>query len=667
MEHWILDYDATYEAIPWPFSKSWDDFIRVPDPLVHANDDFGRASPSDGIHEAPSVLAHLPRSVPKGKYRMAIYHDARYLYVFLESEEGPVATPLEVLHKIPHLGNVFPSYPALALLTNDQKLDYRFGVDRQGGKHLRIGANAFGPRRREPPSPQSVDWDLVLVPRSGGELACWRIARASLADMLDGNRLRLSISRQRLDTLEVVAWGAHNGWSARPDEMGLVKLVDKRTTPAWPTVRRVDLLYEPATERGRFQIHWNAPYADDYKDVKVNFTPSRPIQIPWGRFSFRFNHQEHTLDMAGLVETGELPITDGDNCVEISPACAPIHRFSFEKFSGNGLIESPLPPRKARDSEWVMKRIRADCDAAVHENEKRRALGTQRKFLAWESYRAASIGRAYQYLLPDPRLLEVVRDVADFTLTLQREDGTFAGLHMEQFGSKPAPWAGGAFDSGPAGELWTVAYALLKNDKYLKASQRFVQAYKDYRIELNHNYAAFALYHLAAHYRLTRDPLALEHAMYYCKNCVATDILPLGFHRGHNFYSCYGNITLRGMAMFCAVLPESDPYRATLRELCLRMANQVIARLQPDGLFDGRSRYWIGSRDWLWGLFSVAFLLERDDLLRFDAVVQRMLQTPLGDGGHTGAERLGQSDFLLYFAHREKLLAGEKVDFVKLV
>src|ERR1051326_1435048 len=483
MEHWIIDCDTTYEAGPWPFVQSWDEFTKAPEPLTHANEDFGRCSPSDGIHESSNVPAHLPRAFPQGKYQMAIYHDAKYLYAFLDAEDGPVATPLGVLHKIPHLGKVFPSYPALALLTNDQKLDYRFGVDRQGGKNLRIGANAFGPRRREPPSPDSVRWDVVVVPRARGELSCWRIARASLADMLDGNRFRLSISRQRLDTLEAVAWGAHNGWGARPEEMGVVKLVDKRTTPAWPTGRRVDLLYEPATERGRFQIYWNAPYRDDYKDVKINFTPGHPMRIPWGKFSFRFNHQEQTFDMAEKAETREFPVVDGDNCVEISPACAPIHRFFFEKWSGNRLVESPLPTAPVRDRDWVMQQIRNDCDSAIRENETRRAQGAQRKFIAWETYRAASLGRIFQYLIPDLRVLEVVRDVADYTLTLQREDGTFAGLHMEQFGSKPAPWAGGAFDSGPAGEVWVVADRLLKDEKYLEASKRLVGAYKNYRIE----------------------------------------------------------------------------------------------------------------------------------------------------------------------------------------
>jgi len=665
MENWTVYCDYTYEATPWPFRKTWEEFMQAPEPLVHPNADFGRCSASDAIHESPVAPPFLPRALPQGQYQMAIYHDAKFLYAFLHAGDGPVATPLEVLHRIPHLNKMRASYPALALLSTDQRLDYRFGVDRQGAKNLRVSANAYGPRRREPIAPQ-LEWDVIIVSQPAGELTGWRIARAGLTDMLDGNRLQFSISRQQIETMESVAWAAHNGWGARPDEMGTVKLVEQRSVPAWPRVRRVDLAYEPATERGRFQVYWNAPYGDAYTGLNINFTATTKFLPAWDKFTFRLNQRLETLNLAEQAETGEFSIADGDNRVEIAPVCAPLHLFFFEKRSGNRIAETPQPAQ-LRSADWINQRLRTDCEDAVRWNADRRAQGDQRQFLAWEAYRASSLGRVYRYLVPDERLLGIVRDVADFTIKMQREDGTFAGLHMQQHGSKPAPWAGGAYDTGPVGELWAVAYALTKDEKYLTASQRLLTAYDLYRVELNHNYAAFTLYHLAAHYRITRDPRALEQALYYAKHCAATDILPLGFHRGHNYYCCYGNITLRGLAMLCAVLPETEPYRATLRELCVRMTNQVIARQQPDGRFDARVRYWLGRTDWMWGMFPAGFLLDRADAARFDAVVQRMLWAVLEVAEFSGAERLGQCDFALYYAHRDKLLAGEKIDFLTLV
>ena len=44
------------------------------------------------------------------------------------------------------------------------------------------------------------------------------------------------------------------------------------------------------------------------------------------------------------------------------------------------------------------------------------------------------------------------------------------------------------------------------------------------------------------------------------------------------------------MTSLCAALPMEHEYRPILLELCVRMANQLITRLQPDGMFDGRAR-----------------------------------------------------------------------------
>ena len=96
------------------------------------------------------------------------------------------------------------------------------------------------------------------------------------------------------------------------------------------------------------------------------------------------------------------------------------------------------------------------------------------------------------------------------------------------------------------------------------------------------------------------------------------------------------------------------------------MANQAIIRQQPDGSFDGRDRYFIGRRWWMWGLFPVAFLVGPADVARLDKVIQRMLDAPAGPS-NISTRHLLQSDAIRYFAHRDKLLAGERVDLAWLV
>jgi hypothetical protein len=667
LEQWIIHTDANYDAVPWPFDIAWDEFVMHPRPLVHACDDFGRVAPCDGLSETPIVPPNLPRLMPHGRYRMAVYHDSTWLYAFLEAENAPAIVPSADIAAIPHLADLAHTYPVLALLTPDQRFYYRFGTDNHGNKSAGIAPMSYGARKGEPPR-REVEWDFVTMPMANGGLSCWRIARDSLADAFLGNTVRCSISYMHWPTLEAVAWGSHTTWGPRPDEFGTVRLVEERVAPPWPIARRVEMHYEPGTERARFRIHWDGVYQAEEADVQVY--PDKSQIVPWLQFSVRMNGERRMFDLGRYVETDDFGIANGDNRLEIASAGGLPVRCSFEKQSGNRIGSNPQPAytaQPARDNDWVLSRIHSECEAAIQASQSRRAAGEVLTFAGWQTYHAASWGRVHHYLERDSRLLEVLREHADLALTLQRADGSFAGLHLARTGRKPSPWAGGAYDTGPAGELWVVAAWLLQDEKYLAASQRLLHAYKDYRIEFNYNYAAFALYHLVAHYRLTRDPLALEHALYYCRYCVAIDLLPLGFHAGHNYYTCYGSITLRGMAQLCAVLPADAPYRATLREQCIRMANQVLSRQQPDGSFDGRNRFFLDQTFWSWGLFSVAFLLSPDDVARLDVAIQRLLSYAPAPTGMGAFNRLAESDFVRYWAHRDQLLAGEPIDLMSLV
>ena len=665
MENWIIYYDSNYDAVPWPFAKSWNEFVRTPEPLPFPCDDFGRVAPCDSLSETPTVPPHLPRLMPRGRYRMAIYHDADWLYAFLEAENGPVIVPTEQLNAIPHLKEVNHLYPVLVLLTPDQRFTFRFGRDGRGQPGASRTDVLYG-KRMSAVAPREFRWDLQIVARPHGELSCFRIARASIADAFLGNTLRVSLSRMQLETMEAVAWGSHTTWGARPDEFGTVRLVEQRATPLWPVARRVAMLYDPTTETARFQVRWEGGYQPAETDVQVY--PDKTAIVPWQQWSLRVNGEQRLFDLRESVETPEFALANGYNHLEIASVGGPAVRIALEKRSGNRICASSVSPQPVRSRDWLLGQIRAEIATALPIAQQRAALGANRTYQGWGCYQAASIGRVYQYLDPDPRLLDLLRGEADYALTLQHADGTFGGHHMAQHGGKPAPWTGGAYDAGQAGELWAVAAWLLKDEKYLAASQRLVHAYKDYRVEFNYNFAAFALFHLVTHYRLTRDPLALELALYYSQNCVAVDMLPLGFHAGHNYYTCYGSIILRGLAQLCAVLPAGDLYRAKLRELCLRMTNQVLARQQPDGSFDGCDRFFLGARFWSWGLFSVAFLLPPADVARLDAAIQRFLHCPgpaKGVGGQTC--RLAESDLVRYYAHRENLLAGERIDLLNLV
>lgn len=659
MENWIIYYEKNYNAAPWPFAQGWDAFVNNPEPLKDPANDFGRVSLCDGLSETPSVPAQLPRALPQGHYQLALYHDPTYLYVFLEATPGPTIVSREDLRQIPHLAETHTVYPGLTILAADAGVIYRFGVDDKGQPQGRPTALAYGPRAKPLPA-AAITWDFRYVPKAGGDLSCWRIARADLADAFTGNTLRLSISYMGVTSMESVAWGSQNSWGPRPDEMATVRLVATREFPSWPIVQRLELAYDPVKEQGRFRIRWSGAYTPD-EDFSTVGEPRRKLNTQTHRCALRVNGLFHLLDLVDGVESPDMDLVDGLNRVQVSSIGGPMVLVDFEKRSGNRIVDSVLPVKPPADMNRIQARISAECQTAIREMEERRTAGRSLGHRWMAAILAGSFGRAQYYLKEDPRLLEVLRDEADCALALQRPDGTYGGGHLWKDGISPAPWAGGAYDTGPVGELWVVAHWLLGEQKYLEASRRLLEAYRTYPFEFNHNYAAFALYHLAAHYQLTREPLALERGLYYARHCVAVDILPLGYQSGHNYYSVYGAITLRGMALFARVLPETEPYRKTLCELCVRMANQLITRLQPNGLYDACDRFYLGEQMWLGGLFSVAFLLEPGDVARLDAVVQRMLHCPDAAWDSAPLTHLCESDFIRYLTFRDRLLAGDRI------
>jgi hypothetical protein len=659
-ENWILYRDHSYQATPWPFAKSFDAFLAAPEPLQNPCGDFGRAPACDGLSETPSVPAHLPRAVPAGKHAFAVYHDSENIYAFLESHDSPQIVTDAQLDAIPHMAATHRRYPCLTLFTPDNRTVYMFSLDGNGAKTVRHSTALYGPRKA-PPAKRDIPFDYatITLPTAPGastsELACWRIPRSSIADTFLGNTLKISVSRLRLQTLEHVAWGSAAVWGPRYDEMGTVQLVTEKQTLPWPTVKRVDLSYNPSSEHGTLHVTWDGIFTPEELASPSPYPYSRPFS--WDNCVIRVNDIKHLFNLKPQIDSPSFPLPEGHTQIHIASTGGPGARFTLEKRSGNRIVEADFPPTPTRSLNWIIDRTRTELDQWAKDIHARAAMGKDRKYVHLELFNSTPFGLMHHDLEPSQTWLDALRVQADYALSMQREDGSFAGYHLMD--RKPSPWAGGSFDTGQAGELWVTAAAVLKDEKYLTASRKLVHAYKDYRVEFNHNYAAFTMYHLCAHYRLTQDPLALEHAIYYAQHLVSTDLMPLGFHGAHNYYGCYGSITLRGLAHLAQVLPDSHPFAPVLRERCIRMTNQAISRQQPDGTFDTRDRYFVAEGWWMWGFFPIAFLLAPADLVRLDRVIQRMLHSPelteKPEGRYTA-----YTDAIRYFKRREALLAGEK-------
>ena len=231
-----------------------------------------------------------------------------------------------------------------------------------------------------------------------------------------------------------------------------------------------------------------------------------------------------------------------------------------------------------------------------------------------------------------------IQETCERMLAAQKPDGWFPCYCSANGASDAKLGDGGAFTNGSVGEALVLAAGVTGESRYLEASRRAAD-YAWYRWEDNQNYAAFALWHLAALYEVDGKKAWLDKALYYSKHFVTRDIGLCGAADAHNYYTGYGNITLKGMARLLEVLPKAHAYRPVLREQVIRFTNQILSRQQPDGWFAGRNRKYLGYRHAAPGLFAVAaavpeFRKELEPALAamYHAVAERILTKPEESG-----------------------------------
>ncbi len=660
---WIIDYARTHQAPPVPHGFHWDRFIKHPLSIDNPIESFGLFSPNDGQSEVASVPANLPRPKPIGAYHAWVLHNPDFIYIIVSAKHPP-----SIHSKPEHQGAI----TILKLLSHDTTSVFSATLDQDGKPST--GVSAYGLVMRQPPVPSvAVSIRSQRISHLDAQWDCFEIPRTGMGNFIVADTLRMSISHICLAAVESVAWGSGVPWGIRADEMVDVTLVDTLPQKPWPTVTHAELDYDPRSETGRLRFHLDGLYTPDEpsptRHPKELWKPMDPQTI-----MLRFNGRLITLptypavQARPIVQTRPLPILDGLNELRVTTIGGQALHTTFRKLSGNRIITPDLgTPPAAFDLSATLQLIARECDKFLAHHRKEKAKGPL-TYQAWAHYYATSIARAVHHLGQDEACLEILRDNADLCLLLTDDEGNFLGRHLPAMAANPKPWTGGAYDTGPAGETWVMAYRMLGDQKYLTASSRLVKLYKNYRVELNQNYAGFALYHLAEHFRLTRDPETLDHALYYAQHCICPAMLPEGFHAGHNFYTVYGGITARGLAQLAQVLPTSHPFYSQLRDCVIRMVNQLITRLQPDGLFDAMDRNHTGMRLWISGMLACAPILEKRNRPALDRVFIHMMQTDSsywysGNQNMSYAKhRLVESELIRYLAIRPKLIANEDID-----
>jgi hypothetical protein len=361
-----------------------------------------------------------------------------------------------------------------------------------------------------------------------------------------------------------------------------------------PYLRRADLQYDAEVESGELTLTMGGLAAGETARVKVTL-----------------NTHATSLDTRfdGVAGTVALPwaLEDGSNYLMVKVGDARTVTFDCEKWSGHRLFPKypfadPLPDMASLQAQFVTWHTHKEAiyvEPGIWSNLIMKAYGYDHNCaFIMEPYAYACL-----YLDRQPIYEQRVREACDRLVREQSPSGVFLCYH---FSANPQPFEGGAFGHGSASEALCLGYRVLGDPRYLEASRRAADAYPLYALENNTNYMAFVLWHLAELSELTGETSYLDVAAWYAQYGIIRGMNPSGTHPGHNYYSAYGNITLKGLAKLIRLLPDSHPFHPVLKERILRFTNQMLARQRVNGLFDGHNRMYYGYQHTLPGLFEVA-------------------------------------------------------------
>jgi hypothetical protein len=139
------------------------------------------------------------------------------------------------------------------------------------------------------------------------------------------------------------------------------------------------------------------------------------------------------------------------------------------------------------------------------------------------------------------------------------------------------------YETGIAGRALIAGYEATKEKKYLEASSKAAAWELATPVSANANYNFFAVWHLAAHYRVTKEAKVLDGALSRALASLKGQTARGCWSDRHNQTMWYHGIILRGLVELAAAMPAAHADRATIMKAAVRAANHAIREQRDDG------------------------------------------------------------------------------------
>jgi hypothetical protein len=577
--------DTHYDVQPSPFNTSVENVLEnLPAELPGAVDDFDIFLPDDHVNGAHGPIA---RQHPSVRTEMAAYRDGEALLVLQRLWDGP---PLE--RRCAPANEDGANILVMADARRSEGL--YLGVNPEGGYLATVQTGLMRDVSEDELTSRPASGDARVMARKceGFWAAAYRVPFGAIPGWQPGaGTLAFTAGRLWGETFEPIAWASPLVWAPVLSLMGTLHLTPRAGADE-PHLHRADILYDPDTEDGELVLSVRGAAGRGPAPVVVTIN----------------TEQTRHACACGEVRMPWVP-EDGDNAVGIKVGAGRTIRFQFEKWSGHRLL-----PRAAGQCTPPSMHELAALFRRWHDEQEKTyvAPGT------WKAYETPTgrYGFDHHCAFPmepyawaclcldrDEVYVARVRESCDRIAAALDRDGCILCYH---FSDAPQPFDGGAFGHGSASEALCLGYRVLGDERCLAAARRAADAYDMYRLEYNTNYMAFVIWHLSELYELTGEERCVDRAVWYTENAILRGFTPCGNFPGHNYYTAYGNITLKGLAKLYRVLPGAHPLRDRLGEIILRYTNQMLSRQRANGLFDGRNRMYFGYMHTVPGLFEVA-------------------------------------------------------------